>query len=100
MRMNTWIIGNDSVKHYYLKKKIFIAFYSHLNMEDVTDVDYSNTKRVCKDFEIKDLNDYHDLSVQGNTFLLVVVYDNFQDLRLEVYELYSAHFLTAPGIAM
>ena len=29
-------------------------FYSHLNMEDITDSDYLHTKRVCKDFEIKD----------------------------------------------
>ena len=27
-------------------------FYSHLNMKDITDVDYAHTKRVCKDFEI------------------------------------------------
>ena len=28
-------------------------FYSHLNMEDITDADYTHTKRVCKDIEIK-----------------------------------------------
>ena len=28
-------------------------FYSDLNMEDITDVDYAHAKRVCKDFEIK-----------------------------------------------
>ena len=27
-------------------------FYSHLNMEDITDADYAPAKRVCKDFEI------------------------------------------------
>ena len=26
-------------------------FYSHLNMEDITDAGYSHAKRVCKDFE-------------------------------------------------
>ena len=30
-------------------------FHSHLNMEDITGADYPNTKRVCKDFEIKNL---------------------------------------------
>ena len=35
-------------------------FYSHLNMEDITGADYSSTKRVCKDFEIKNLGKYHD----------------------------------------
>ena len=28
-------------------------FYSNLIMEDITDVDYMDAKRVCKDFEIK-----------------------------------------------
>ena len=28
-------------------------FYNHLNMEDITDADYAHAKRVCKDFEIK-----------------------------------------------
>ena len=32
-------------------------------MEDVPDVDYTNTKRVCKDFEIKHVNDHHDFYV-------------------------------------
>ena len=26
-------------------------FYSHLNMEDITDADYAHTKEGCKDFE-------------------------------------------------
>ena len=28
-------------------------FYSHLNMEDITDVDYTHTKKVFRDFEMK-----------------------------------------------
>ena len=27
-------------------------FYSHVNMEDITDADYEHAKRVCKDFKI------------------------------------------------
>ena len=46
--MNIWMIGKRSVKHHYLKKKIF---YSHLSMEDITGADYAHKKRVCKDFE-------------------------------------------------
>ena len=51
-------------------------FYSHLNMEDITDADYGHTKRVCKDFEIKKLGEYHDLYVQSNT-LLADIFENF-----------------------
>ena len=28
-------------------------FYSHLNMEDITDADYGHAERFSKDFEIK-----------------------------------------------
>ena len=28
-------------------------FYSYLNMEDITDADHAQAKRVCKNFEIK-----------------------------------------------
>ena len=35
-------------------------FYSNLNMEVITNSDYLHTKRVCKDFEIKNLGEYHD----------------------------------------
>ena len=40
--MNIWTIGKISMKHRYLKKD----FYSHLNMEDITDADYAHAKRV------------------------------------------------------
>ena len=38
-------------------------FYSHLNMEDDTGADYAHAKRICKDFEKKNLGEYHDLYV-------------------------------------
>ena len=39
-------------------------------MEDITDADYKNTKRVCKDFEIKTLGEYLDLYFQSDTLQL------------------------------
>ena len=50
--MTIWIIRKNSMKHHYLKKK---DVYSHLDIEHITDADYANAKRVCKDFEIKKL---------------------------------------------
>ena len=43
-------------------------FYSHLNMEDITDADYVHPKIVCKDLQIKDSRKYHDLYVQSDKF--------------------------------
>ena len=55
-------------------------FHSHLNMEDITDADYAHTKRVCKDFEIKNLGEYHDSYVQSDTLLLPDVFENFRNM--------------------
>ena len=65
-------------------------FYSHLNMEDIIDADYAHAKRVCKDFEIKKLGEYHDLYVQSDTLLLA---DVFENLCLEIYGLDPSKFL-------
>ena len=39
------------------------AFYSSLNMEDITDVDYRYAEKLFKNFNDKNLGDYHDLYV-------------------------------------
>ena len=31
-------------------------------MENFADADYAHAKKVCKDFKIKNLGDYHDVS--------------------------------------
>ena len=49
-------------------------------MEDITDADYAHTKRVCKDFEIKNLGEYHDSYVQSDTSLLPDVFENFRNM--------------------
>ena len=38
-------------------------FHSYLKMEDITDTDYMHAKGVCKDFEIKDIGEYHNVYV-------------------------------------
>ena len=42
-------------------------FYSHLNIENITDEDYAHVKRVCKEFEIKHLGEYHNIYIQSDT---------------------------------
>ena len=50
-------------------------FYSHLDMEDTTDADDAHAKRVCKDFEIKHLGEYHDLYVQSIALFVADVFE-------------------------
>ena len=70
-------------------------------MKDITDADYTHTKRICKDFEIKDLEEYYELHVQSNTLLLADVFENFPNVCLKICELDSAKVkcLSAPGLA-
>ena len=69
------------------------AFYSSLNMEDITDVDHRYAKRVFKNLRNKNLGDYHDLYAQNDTLLLADNFENFRNLCIKVYELDPAHFL-------
>ena len=62
-------------------------FYSQLNMEDIYDAGYAHAKRVCKDFKVKKLGEYHSLYVQSNTLLLADVFENFRNMCFEIYEL-------------
>ena len=52
-----------------------------------------------KNFNNKNLGDYHDLYVQSDTLLLADVFENFKNKCIEIYELDPAHFLSAPGLA-
>ena len=48
------------------------AFYSSLNMENITDVDHRHAKRVFKSLNNKNLGDYYDFYVQSDTLLLQI----------------------------
>ena len=74
-------------------------FCSHLNIEDITDADYTHAKRVSKDFEIKNVEEYHDLYVQSNTLFWADIFEILRNLFLKIYELRRACFLTASGLA-
>ena len=75
------------------------GFYSHLNMEDITDTDYTHANTICKDFEIKNLGEYHDLFVQRDTLLLANAFESLGNRCLEIYQLDLELNLTAPGLA-
>ena len=71
---------------------------SNVNMEDITDVDCMHGKRVCKDFEIKNLGEHYDLYFKSNTLLLGDIFENVRKMCLIIYELDPVKFLSAPGL--
>ena len=54
--MNTWIVGKDETT--LPDKKLF---YSNLNVEDISVVDYRHAKRVFKSLNNENIGDYYDL---------------------------------------
>ena len=57
-------------------------------MVDITDTDYMHAKRISKDFEVKNLCQYHYLYLKSDTFLLANVFKNFRNICLKIYHLY------------
>ena len=74
-------------------------FYSCLNMENITDIDYRHAMRVFKEFKMNNLGDYHDLYVQNDTLLLADIFENFRNMSLKTYGLDPAYFVSLPGFA-
>ena len=54
----------------------------HSNMDNITDADYSNAKRVCKDFEIRNLGEFDDFC-----------------MCLKIYKLDPEKYFSASGLA-
>ena len=66
--------------------------YSHQNMEDIIDADYTHIT-VFKISFLKKTDEYNDLYVQSDTLLL---FQYFQNMYFKTYELERAYFLSAP----
>ena len=88
------MIGKLLMKQHYLKEE---EFYSNLNMEEIAD--YIHGKRVCKDLELKNLREYHNLCLESHTLLLADVFENFRKLCWKNYQLDPANFFSAHGLA-
>ena len=75
------------------------AFYSYLNLENISDEDYAHAQKVWKVFEIKHLGEYHNLYAQTDTLLLADVFENFRNKCIEIYGLDPVYFVSPPGLA-
>ena len=75
------------------------SFYSELNLQDITDEDYTHSQKLFREFETKNLGEYHDSYVQSDTFLLADVFVNFRNKYIEIYKDDPAYLLSASGLA-
>ena len=69
-------------------------------MDHITKADLAHTKRLCKDFEIKNLGKYHHLYVQRDTLLLADVFKNVRIMSVYIYDLDRTNFFLSSRIIM
>ena len=75
------------------------AFYSKLMGKGISNEDYEHAKKVWEVFDMKTLQDYHDLYNKTDVLLLADVFENFRKICLNNFKLDPAHYFTAPGLA-
>ena len=74
-------------------------FYSKLNDCGITDKEYEHAEIIWKEFEIKNLGEYHDLYLKSDVLLLADVFEEFRNICLENYSLDPAWYYTSPGLS-
>ena len=73
-------------------------FYSELNESEISENDYTHAQKVWETFEMKTLQDYHDLYLKTDVLLLADVFENFRDVCRENYKLNPAWYYTAQDL--
>ena len=68
-------------------------------MENITDLEYNHAKRVCKDFEIENLSEYHDSYLKSDTLLLADIFESFRKICSKICQLHPAKFYFSPRIS-
>ena len=74
--------------------------YSNLNIEGITDANYVHSNIVCKNFEINNWGEYHDLYLKNDALLLADDFKNQKkEISLKTWRLDPAKCLSDTGLA-
>ena len=87
----------EKFKKQSLPKKT--SFFSRLKQEKISDEDFEHAQKVWREFQLKNMGEFHDLYLKTDVLLLADVMENFRKLCEKNYELDPAHFFTVPGMA-
>ena len=69
-------------------------FFSSLTGEAISNEDYDRVHEICKEFELNNLGDLHDLYVKTDVLLLADVFENFRGLSMNFFKLDPCHFVS------
>ena len=76
------------------------AFHSKITDTDISDDDYSHAQKVWETFNIKTIQDYHDLHLKSDVLLLADVFENFRNVCMKNYGLDPTWYYTSPSLAL
>ena len=65
----------------------------------ISDEDYLMQKRICNEFNMESMGDYHDHYLKKDVLLLADVFEKFIGTCLKFYGLDSCHYFSSPGLS-
>ena len=74
-------------------------FHSRLNDSNIDVKDYEHAQKVWHHFDIKNMEEYHDLYLKTAVILLADIFENFRDVCLKNYKLDPAWYYTSLGLS-
>ena len=75
------------------------AFYNRLADQSIRREEYEHAMNVWKEFDLKNMGEYHDLYLKTDVLLLADVFEKFRKVCTSYYKLDPAHYYTSPGLA-
>ena len=74
-------------------------FYSNLNNEECSLLDYRKAQLVYNKFSCKTLLDYHNIYLNSDVLLLADIFETFKEVCYKIYGLDVSYYYTAPGLS-
>ena len=71
--------------------------YSQLNKEDIGVDNYKHALNVCKQLNVKNMGQYHDIYLSTDVLLLTDVFEAFRETAMINYHLDPTHYVSLPG---
>ena len=74
-------------------------FYSILTDDSISDEQYQHAQKVWNTFNMRTMDEYHDLYLKSDILLLADVFENFRKTCHQYYKLDPCHYFTSPGLS-